>query len=273
MNVKTLLVLIFFGFFVIVVAGEAISATDLTPGTPPDSGSSGVQGILAPAGQGGSAGICGGNYTVRSGDTLSVIARDCSLSLADLVAANPQITNPDLIHVGDQIYIPIGAPPVVNQAPAPQPTVQQAVVQAEATATPPAALLEAALPAADGLAPTVDPIFAAFETARSPEDGSQPPAAAPTQRLTAATGLRPGSMVEVSVAGFPANVPVSVGIGQVGKDPFFIDESITDDQGVARVVVAVPAGALNGQKWTVTIATIERDPPVTSTAEPFVIGP
>ncbi|EKN62749.1 sporulation specific N-acetylmuramoyl-L-alanine amidase [Neobacillus bataviensis LMG 21833] len=40
-------------------------------------------------------------YTVKSGDTMSKIARDNSLNLADLARLNPQIQNLDLIHVGE----------------------------------------------------------------------------------------------------------------------------------------------------------------------------
>jgi len=45
-------------------------------------------------------------YTVRPGDTLWEIAHRFGLSLQELVAANPQIENPDLIRVGDVIRIP-----------------------------------------------------------------------------------------------------------------------------------------------------------------------
>lgn len=50
-----------------------------------------------------------GNYTVRSGDTLSAIAAQHHVSLSLLVAANSQINNPDLIHPGDHVAIPGGS--------------------------------------------------------------------------------------------------------------------------------------------------------------------
>ena len=43
--------------------------------------------------------------TVRSGDTLWAIANEASLTLAELLALNPQIKNPNLIHVGDEVRI------------------------------------------------------------------------------------------------------------------------------------------------------------------------
>ncbi|POB11428.1 LysM peptidoglycan-binding domain-containing protein [Sulfobacillus sp. hq2] len=50
----------------------------------------------------------GSTYTVQSGDTLSGIAAATGVSLAALEAANPQISNPNLIDVGQQITIPSG---------------------------------------------------------------------------------------------------------------------------------------------------------------------
>lgn len=46
------------------------------------------------------------HYTVRPGDTLWEIAHRFGLSLQELIAANPQIENPDLIRVGEVIRIP-----------------------------------------------------------------------------------------------------------------------------------------------------------------------
>ncbi|WML40001.1 cell wall hydrolase [Neobacillus sp. OS1-2] len=43
-------------------------------------------------------------YTVKSGDTMSKIARDNSLKLADLARLNPQIQNLDFIHIGEIVH-------------------------------------------------------------------------------------------------------------------------------------------------------------------------
>ena len=49
-------------------------------------------------------------YTVKPSDSLSTIARAHGLSLAELLAANPQRrANPDAIRVGDDVEIPNGA--------------------------------------------------------------------------------------------------------------------------------------------------------------------
>ncbi len=48
-------------------------------------------------------------HTVRSGDTLSAIARANGVSLQALIQANPQINNPNLIYPGQQVNLPAGA--------------------------------------------------------------------------------------------------------------------------------------------------------------------
>ena len=45
-------------------------------------------------------------YKVKKGDTLTKIAKAHKVTLKKLIAANPQIKNPDLIHPGDVINIP-----------------------------------------------------------------------------------------------------------------------------------------------------------------------
>lgn len=48
------------------------------------------------------------NYTVKKGDCLWNIAKSNNVPLKDLIAANPNIKNPDLIYPGDIINIPGG---------------------------------------------------------------------------------------------------------------------------------------------------------------------
>ena len=48
----------------------------------------------------------GTTYTVVKGDTLSAIAKKYGITLQELLKANPQITNPNLIKVGQVINIP-----------------------------------------------------------------------------------------------------------------------------------------------------------------------
>jgi len=49
-------------------------------------------------------------YLIKAGDTLSKVATAFELTLDELLAANPQITDPDKIAIGDEITIPARAP-------------------------------------------------------------------------------------------------------------------------------------------------------------------
>ena len=56
-----------------------------------------------------------GDVTVEAGDTLTAIAKDKGVSLQELIDANPQIDNPDLIFPGQKINMPsTEEPPVVD---------------------------------------------------------------------------------------------------------------------------------------------------------------
>lgn len=58
---------------------------------------------------------CNGQlYTVRAGDSLFLIGRRFGVTVQQLQAANPQISNPNVIFIGQVICIPTGAPPPPN---------------------------------------------------------------------------------------------------------------------------------------------------------------
>jgi lipoprotein-anchoring transpeptidase ErfK/SrfK len=61
--------------------------------------------------------LCEENYRIVRGDWLSKIAIRCGVSLQDLLKANPQITNPSRIYVGQTIEIPIWNEPTVRIMP------------------------------------------------------------------------------------------------------------------------------------------------------------
>src|SRR5437016_1912522 len=84
-------------------------------------------------------------YTIKAGDNLSKIAKRNGVSLSQLLKANPKISNPNKIRVGQVINLPNGAPSTNNTKPLPS-----KVVPATPTATPAAT---AAAPAPGAPAP------------------------------------------------------------------------------------------------------------------------
>jgi LysM repeat protein len=71
-----------------------------------------------------------GPIVVHPGDTLSGIAQSLGVSLSSVEAANPQITNPDLIYAGNLVNVP-GS----SSGPARHATVQHAASNPPAAAT------------------------------------------------------------------------------------------------------------------------------------------
>ena len=62
-------------------------------------------------------------YTVQPGDTLSKIAAKYNTTVDAILALNPEITNPNVIRVGQQIKVPVNSNNVSTQKPAePKPT-------------------------------------------------------------------------------------------------------------------------------------------------------
>lgn len=60
------------------------------------------------------------SHRVRSGETLSRIAKENGLSLSSLLAANPQIKDPDRIRVGQEILIPTPTETAASRSTRPQ---------------------------------------------------------------------------------------------------------------------------------------------------------
>lgn len=80
--------------------------------------------------------ICTGEYyIVRRGDTLSAIAQRYNVSIQELLRANPQITDPNLIYAGQVICIPRR---MVAPVPAPTPPVPERPVPLPVPCPPPA---------------------------------------------------------------------------------------------------------------------------------------
>lgn len=61
-----------------------------------------------------------GRYTVVPGDTMFFIAQRFGVSLNALIAANPHITNPNLIFPGDVLCVPPKFPPPPPPPPPPK---------------------------------------------------------------------------------------------------------------------------------------------------------
>jgi murein DD-endopeptidase MepM/ murein hydrolase activator NlpD len=102
-------------------------------------------------------------YKIKPGDTLSAIAKRNGISLAQLLKANPQITNPDKIQVGQVVNLPDTSTETTQPLPS---NVVPAITTAAATtaAAAPAAAEASAGAIGQALAEELGALSAKYET-------------------------------------------------------------------------------------------------------------
>ncbi|MEZ4869175.1 MAG: LysM peptidoglycan-binding domain-containing protein [Caldilineaceae bacterium] len=138
-------------------------------------------------------GSCGGSVTVAAGDTLYRIAARCNTTVRAILAANPQIRNPNIIYRGQVLTLPTGNDSAGNGNPN------------ETTVS---------------IAPTAGP---------------------------------PGTLITVTARNFPANMAVTVGIGEPESEPVASISATTDAAGTLNIQVAVPENAQPNQRFVVLV--------------------
>lgn len=277
-------------------SGAAVSGA-ASSGAP----ASGAPASGAPASGAAAAGACGASYTVRAGDTLSRIAQSCGVTLAGLLAANPSVRDPNLIHPGLVLAMaqPVAAAPTQAPAVVPAPTTvptravpaiqlpalsqptrvsQTAVPAYQLPAITPASntLLQQMLPAGTPVPPSggtdLQSSMNSLSTASNPA-ASNPAASAPAASPTPAlSGLVPGGAFTIQVRGLPPDAAVLVSLGAVGFSPSVTFPATTDSTGVYTGAVTLPKTAPPGSRWQVTVQTIAA-PLVKRASAPFVVQP
>ena len=231
---------------------------------------------------------CGDTVTVVHGDTLRGITRRCEVAYSALLSANPQIANPNLIYVGQQINIPQEGQP---QPPA-QPSISISpisgttgtVVQVAATGFPadseivfgigpqgqtietnqvvtgPNGQAETSLTAPDSVEPgqtleviafvtQPDGVAEATASFNVTSGGTQP--AVPVQ-IEPASGP-PGTAVQVTASGLPANAVIEIGAGEANTEYDIIAQAQTDAQGNLNRSVRIPDLANAGEEWVIVV--------------------
>jgi len=220
---------------------------------------------------------CGPTYTVVEGDTLFSIARRCGLTVNQILAVNPGLSNPNRILVGQRLFLPPGAP-IVTPLPPVGPTLY--VVRLGDTLFSIARLFGTTVNAILARNPgIIDPNYIQVgQTILIPEPGfipptptPFPPTIVPAVALLPASGP-PGTAVQVVGTRFPPNVPVSVALGRSAAELSVVATVASDVQGLASAVIVIPAGARAPERWIVLLSTVTA-PPVSAAALFTVLGP
>ncbi|HEX2979736.1 MAG TPA: LysM peptidoglycan-binding domain-containing protein [Anaerolineaceae bacterium] len=187
---------------------------------------------------------CGSTYTVLRGDYLSKIARQCGISLTNLINANPQISNTNIIYPGQVLKIPSGTTPVTVT---PGSTY---IVQPGDTLNKIAVRFKV----------TVDSILKAnpsITNANRIESGQQiklPEGAVqiPTVSITPTKGDL-GAKITLAATGFRANIPVEIAYGLTDTQLTAIQQATTDSHGAVLQTITLPAGAQAGKAYVFVV--------------------
>lgn len=226
-------------------------------------------------------------YIVQQDDTVISIANRFGISEQALLAANPEITNPNELTVGQRLRIP-GQDQAVSIAPRVGPP--GTTVRVEASNFPGNTTIEIGV----GRSSTD---FAVVEVGRTNTNGgfttqvtipsiarsgerwvfvaiAQPgrfqvratsgfftvmtegPNQQPLVTIWPEQGL-PGSTVFVVAAGFPRYTSAEVLLGVSGEDFQVVDNTVTDINGTLASRITIPSNASPGQSWIVLVRTLE----------------
>lgn len=201
-------------------------------------------------------GPCGPLYTVRPGDTLSGIARMCDTTVAAILQANPGVASPGVILVGQVLAMPVAGTTtyVVREG-------DTLFAIARRLNTTVSALL-----AANPSISNPNRIFIGQVLVVPPRGGGT---VVPGATVSPASGV-PGTVVQVTVVGFPATTPVAVAIGRQGGEFVIVQSATTDALGVLRAETVIPSFAAPGETWLVRVTTTQ-GPLVGATANPFAV--
>ncbi len=228
---------------------------------------------------------CGPTYVVQPGDWMAKIARNCGVSYAALLAANPQIYYPWLIYPGQVLTMPGGIPDTGSAALTISPTSGPAgtTVTANGSGFPANSVVRVgAAPNGPGGLVTEQQVNANGSGAFSVAVVIPPNAAAGSQwvvrglipgiGIQATSGLftvgdsnnqnpsltitptsgPAGTSVAVKGVGWPANSTVRLGPArQSGGDIVSEVQAVAGKGGKFSTVVTIPSTAVSGEKWVI----------------------
>lgn len=200
-----------------------------------------------------SAEACGSTYTVQKGDYLMKIAQTCGISYDALLAANPQIKDPNIIRVGQVLRIdPKAALPDSSSGSSTSNTSgwEYTVVKGDTLYKISVRFGVSARDLINANPQLDDPsLLTVGQKLRIPYSSS-------TGMVTlSTTRARAGATVEVKVKGFPANMDIDFRLGKEGEAYSVVVDGRTDAEGKASAKITIPSSAKSGEKWLVKVLT------------------
>jgi LysM repeat protein len=210
------------------------------------------------------ASTCGDTYTVQRGDYLTLIARLCNVPYSNILAYNPQITNPNIIYIGQVIRLVAGSTiPVTGGT---------YVVKLGDTLFKIAVRFGTTVDAILLVNPIITnrSIIYVGQVINLPSGVTS--GGTGTARVTVSTvSVARGGSVTVTVSGFPANAELDYRIGKQGAGYTAVVDGKTNASGYATATVTIPSSAVVGEKWVVVVMTTSIKNGVTGTSAAITI--
>lgn len=189
---------------------------------------------------------CGDSVAVEAGDTLRRIAERCGISVSVLLRANPDISNPDIIHTGQKLTIPGGDDAGTSAAGAGSGAAvtesADGAYQVGSGDTLYAISEKLGVPVADvieanpGLDPSNIPIGRVIDL----PSGDLPSAAA----ISVSAGYAaPGERLSIRASGFPPDAPVEIGAGPPRSEFEIVARARSDSRGGMQHALELPGWA------------------------------
>jgi LysM repeat protein len=210
---------------------------------------------------------CGITYAVQPGDTLSTNADDCDSTVKNILALKPEITNPNLIFIGQRLQIS-GSVSEIEAHPTAY------IVEAGETLDEIARLFGVTVGMIRRANPSLlffsQPIYAGMVL-------YIPAASAYTEFPRVSIGVTTAGLDEdviVYVRGFPANSRIDYRLGKVdGEEIEILDiyDGIVDAHGYASEIITLPLDAEEGDLYVIQVATTSQKDAVEVTSHTIYI--
>jgi LysM repeat protein len=195
------------------------------------------------------ASTCGNTYTVQRGDYLSRIAKKCGLTLTQIIAYNPKITNPSRIYPGQVIHLVSGSGiPTTGSTYVVQPGDTLGIIAARFGTT------VSMLLALNHNIWNPSLIFVG-QVINLPAGTIVPPPPAGPKATLSATSVKAGGTVKITVTGFPASADIDYRIGKQGVAYTTVVDAKTNSAGAHIATLTIPTSAKAGEKWVIVVMT------------------
>ncbi len=182
---------------------------------------------------------CGESYTVVYGDTLREIAGRCDISVEAILEANPSVENRNFIYVGQ-----------VLQMPEPEGT-ESYVVERGDTLYNIARRFNTTVPAILSANPEIENPNTIYAGQRLTIPEGEVPEVVVTISPTSGP---PGTEVDVTARGLPANATIDLGAGRLNSEYTIIATAESNAEGVLMTApIAIPEHAEAGEPWVIVV--------------------